>query len=174
VDAQWLTYAEYAERTGRTPHAARLRAARKHWRRQLGNDGRARILVPPEELEHPLEPPPEPRLERKPEQALEPRSSEVELFKRLGDLQAELAALAQRLAAAEGRAGAAEAQAEMERRRGDELRQDRDRALERLEQQIAELAIMRERMKRAEHDTHRAADALAAHLALPWWRRLLG
>ena len=62
-----MTYGEYAERTGRTPHAARLRAARKHWRRQLGNDGKARILVPPEELERPLEPPPEPRLERAPE-----------------------------------------------------------------------------------------------------------
>jgi hypothetical protein len=170
------------------------------------------------------------------------------LLRRLGDLQAELVALAQRLATAESRAGAAEgvlkavreerdteraraaelvsqaAQADalrtvldVERRRGDELHRERDRlfnqlieerrerdrtlerhaaelgtlhertaraehdrdqALERLEQtqaaHVDELFALREQMAVVAHDRDRAAEALAAHLALPWWRRLFG
>jgi hypothetical protein len=44
-EPEWLTYGEAAERLNVSPHAVRARATRMGWRRQLGNDGRARILV---------------------------------------------------------------------------------------------------------------------------------
>jgi hypothetical protein len=39
----WLTYAEAGHRLNITPEAARARAKRLGWRRQLGNDGRALV-----------------------------------------------------------------------------------------------------------------------------------
>ena len=56
---------------------------------------------------------------------------------------------------------------DVERRQAGELRWERDHALEHISRHVADLA-------RAEHDRDRAAEALAAHLALPWWRRLFG
>ncbi len=167
---EWFTYGELAARLGTSTGAARVRAQRRRWKRQVGNDGLARVFVPEDEelcparAPHvrPHEPPDVPRT----------YTHEAELLKRLGELQAELAALAQRLATAEGRAGAAEAQAEglravleAERRQADVLRAERDQALERISRHVADLA-------RAEHDRDRAAEALAAHLVLPWWRKL--
>jgi hypothetical protein len=45
----WLTYAEAGERLGVSPEAARARAARRGWRRRLGNDGRAVVMLPQDE-----------------------------------------------------------------------------------------------------------------------------
>ena len=222
----WLTYAEIAERTGATVHAARLRAVRKHWRRQLGNDGKARVLVPPGELEGVLEPPPKPPLEQEPERALESHpSTEVKLLERLASLQVELVEMARRAGAAEAAAEEIRLDRDRERERADRLtvevtalahqlakavedatarvrehqeqvmeagrakaeaevaRAERDQAVERLNLNIdrldqvqaehhAELMAVREQMARAEHDRDHAAAELAAHLALPWWRRL--
>ena len=75
------------------------------------------------------------------------------------------------------------AQLNVERRRADELCQERDQVLERLDRAVerldrvqaehhAEVMAVREQMARAEHDHDRVAAELAAHLALPWWRRL--
>lgn len=41
----WLTYAELAERLGTTPEAARAKANRGRWRKQLDNTGKAKVLV---------------------------------------------------------------------------------------------------------------------------------
>jgi hypothetical protein len=43
---RWVTYAELAELMGCPSGAARARAVRRRWRRQIGNDGLARVLVP--------------------------------------------------------------------------------------------------------------------------------
>src|SRR5688572_15960771 len=43
---QWLTYTDAAAALRMTPESVRQRARREHWRKQLGNDGRALILVP--------------------------------------------------------------------------------------------------------------------------------
>jgi hypothetical protein len=43
---QWLTYAEAGERLGVSAEAVRARVIRKGWRRQLGNDRLARIIIP--------------------------------------------------------------------------------------------------------------------------------
>jgi hypothetical protein len=45
MDEEWLTYAEVADRLGVTPEAARARAKRLGWRRQLNNSGRAVVLA---------------------------------------------------------------------------------------------------------------------------------
>jgi hypothetical protein len=45
MEPEWLTYAEVADRLGIHPEAARSRAKRSGWRRQAGNDGKARVLV---------------------------------------------------------------------------------------------------------------------------------
>jgi hypothetical protein len=42
----WLTYAEAGDRLGVSPEAVRAKAARKRWRRQIGNDGLARVWLP--------------------------------------------------------------------------------------------------------------------------------
>lgn len=57
---EWLTYAEVGDRLGITPEAARSRAKRLGWRRQLGNDGRAKVLTaltPRPPGDHPASPP---------------------------------------------------------------------------------------------------------------------
>jgi len=54
---QWMTYAEAGERLGVSAEAVRHRVIRGHWRRQVGNDGLARIILPddlPAPVERPL------------------------------------------------------------------------------------------------------------------------
>ncbi len=46
-----LTYAELAERLGIEVASAKMRARRGKWRREPGNDGRTRVLVPREVLD---------------------------------------------------------------------------------------------------------------------------
>jgi hypothetical protein len=43
--AEWLTYEQAAERMHVSPAAVRARALRGGWRRQPGNDGKARVLI---------------------------------------------------------------------------------------------------------------------------------
>jgi hypothetical protein len=45
LDAQWLTYGEFAGRLGVSVEAARRRALRAKWSRQPGNDGAKRVRV---------------------------------------------------------------------------------------------------------------------------------
>ncbi len=232
---EWLTYAELGERLGITSAAARHRISRMNLRRQIGNDGRARVLVDLEELtfnppqipaERPLSTLPsassaaveridellreqlaflqaELSEERKRSaelltslQMLSTRSTSAERAieeaarerERVAELTTDLQKLAERVADAEQtRAEAERAKVELTavRERIARAEYDRDQALERLNHNIdrldrvqvehhAELSAMREQMARTEGDRNRAVEALAAHLALPWWRRLLG
>lgn len=43
---RWLSYADAAALLGMTPESVRQRARREHWRKQLGNEGKALVLVP--------------------------------------------------------------------------------------------------------------------------------
>ncbi len=52
VGPVWLTYVELGERLKITPDAARQKAIRGRWRKQKGNDGKARVLVEPEVLQN--------------------------------------------------------------------------------------------------------------------------
>ena len=47
---QWLTYQQAAEILGMSSEAVRQRARRLRWRTQRGNDGKALILVPSDEV----------------------------------------------------------------------------------------------------------------------------
>jgi hypothetical protein len=49
----WLTYVELGDRLGVTPDAARQKAIRGRWRKQKGNDGKARVLVESQVLTEP-------------------------------------------------------------------------------------------------------------------------
>jgi hypothetical protein len=42
----WLTYREAGDRLGVSAESVRAKAARKRWRRQIGNDGLARVWLP--------------------------------------------------------------------------------------------------------------------------------
>ena len=183
ADTVPLTYEAIAEQLGITLLSARRMVYRHRWRRIRDNVGRALVHVPEEFLAQ--------RQSREPATVTDAATAvaastvvdtvatavtdtAADAVARLAELQAELIDMAHRLATAEGRAGAAEAQIEglravleVERRQAGELRRERDHALERISRHIADLA-------RAEHDRDRAAEALAAHLALPWWRRLFG
>jgi hypothetical protein len=46
--AEWLTYEQAGERLRISPAAIRARALRHGWRRQPGNDGKARVLITPD------------------------------------------------------------------------------------------------------------------------------
>jgi hypothetical protein len=43
---RWMTYADAAAALGMTAESLRQRARREHWRKTLGNDGRALVLLP--------------------------------------------------------------------------------------------------------------------------------
>ena len=51
---EWLTYEQAAERLHVSPAAVRARALRGGWRRQPGNDGKARVLIPKKLCVRPL------------------------------------------------------------------------------------------------------------------------
>jgi len=46
----WLTYDEAAKRLGIKPDSVRRRAASRKWPRRQGNDGLARIRIPPDKI----------------------------------------------------------------------------------------------------------------------------
>lgn len=63
----WLTWLEAAERLGIKAESVQRRARARKWPRRPGNDGRARVLVPPEALpDNPPDNPPESREEASP------------------------------------------------------------------------------------------------------------
>ena len=114
---RWLTFAELAAEMGVSANAARSRAIRRRWRRQTGNDGMARVLVPEGEAISPMRTrrvqPAVPHADAPTDghaHAIDP-----ELLQRLDKAQAELTAMAQRL-------GASEAETMNARRTAQELR----------------------------------------------------
>src|SRR4051812_6419178 len=100
-EPRWLTYRDAAKTLGMSPESLRARARREHWRKTLGNEGRALVLVPRDAACTPAgergEEAPAPRLVKRPDPA-----SPI-LLARVAELEARLAASA----------------AEIERGRGD-------------------------------------------------------
>jgi hypothetical protein len=130
----------------------RAKAARKRWRRQIGNDGLARVMLPGdlpvtartrEPGDHPLTPrsPPGRR-------AFDPVLMTA-LERHIKTLQSENEVLKQQLAAADARNAQHVAELAGERAR--------------TEKAITAFAALAERL-----------DALAVERARPWWRRLTG
>jgi hypothetical protein len=50
-DIRWMSYEELAKSRGITKASATRLAFRRHWRRQVGNDGTARVAVPLTQLQ---------------------------------------------------------------------------------------------------------------------------
>lgn len=142
---KWCNYAEAAAALGMTIEGVRQRARREAWRKQLGNDGKALILVPTDTERYPGV---SPDGETAPTRVVAARSpgGEVEA------LQARLAEMETR--AAEIRADLERERSERERERGERLH-ERERA-ERLVGEVADLA--RQLAKIAEDATGRERD----------------
>ncbi|WP_406855192.1 hypothetical protein ABEG18_22020 [Alsobacter sp. KACC 23698] len=142
--SDWYTYAEAAKALGISTEAARQRAARFGWRRQLGNDGKARVQVPEEAIgsDRPVKRPDERPMSAPDDRTVDRPDDRAALTAHIETLKAEVARLD--ALAAEHRA---------------DLRQERSRA----DQAMAELAKMAERLLELER-----------RRARPWWRRLAG
>jgi hypothetical protein len=162
----WLTYQEAGDRLGVSAEAARAKAARKRWRRQIGNDGLARVWLPGDL-------PVTARARRSGDQPVTPRSPPGQrpvdaanikvLEARVEALQAELAGARGELVGMREALTEARARADAADARSAELSADLAAERARTEKAIAALSDLAERL-----------DALAAERARPWWRRLAG
>ncbi len=135
---RWLTYADAAALLGVQVDSLRHRARREHWGKRMGNEGKALVLVPLDQVPPPGEPlgesggdapasPALPRLARRPDaredyQVATHLAHIAELERRVGELGADLAA----------------ARGERDRERG-ERHSERDRA-DRVTAELADLA----------------------------------
>jgi hypothetical protein len=175
---RWLSYADAAAALGMTPESVRQRARREHWRKQLGNDGKALILVPAD-------------TDRIPAGDTDGEAPASRPMKR-PEPDTALAILQARLAETEARA--TELRADVERERSERL-QERERA-DRLTDEVASLARQlaqavqeagaresglreqltqaRDAANRMEAEAGEARVELAEWKARPWWRRLAG
>jgi hypothetical protein len=169
-----LTYAELAERIGRSEPAAKSLAKRKRWRRSIGNDGLTRITIDEPELDE-LADPERRGVGRPPansNRATPPSEpSPIAIQTTIADLQA-------KLAVAEALAGERKDALDVERAKAEHLVgevADLARQLAR----ITEEANNRERdlqSRTASVDTALAVarTELAVWKAQPWWKRLAG
>jgi hypothetical protein len=142
----WLTYQEVGERLGITPEAARSRAKRLGWRKQLGNDGQPLVWAaieprPPGDQLVTTRPSPG----RKPYTRANAQLIEA-LWEHVQTLKEQLAAAEARLVTAHASLAAAEARAAQESAKA--------------ERAIAAFAAVAERTPWGEEP------------ARPWWRRL--
>jgi hypothetical protein len=139
-DVRWLTYAELADALGIGSDSARNLVRRKRWQRQTGNDGLTRVAVPLEHLDKnpksdgdtdpPADPPINPPADGGTSgpiidilnRHIERLEREVETLKTERDFERARAAQVDVLTAV----------LDVEKRRAEELRQDRDRLVDRL------------------------------------------
>ena len=155
-DVRWVNYRELAAARGITPSSATRLAMRKHWRREPGNDGKARVAVPLAELtpEHgdnhsaaiPVIIPDDTMT----------NDTAAQLLERIEVIEA---ALQERLERERERADRAEAQAERAEARAADASREREEA--------------RVRAAAAEGEAKALRDALD-HARRPAWRRWFG
>jgi chromosome segregation ATPase len=145
-----LTYADLAERLGVSAEAARALAKRLRLQRQLGNDGKARVVVDLADVQHKAMPARSPGGDH-PVAALQAR---------IEALQAELAEMEEENATLRAVA--------------DERRDDFVRERERADKLMAELLKAMSDLMSARESTARLDGELAALKARPWWKRIAG
>ena len=187
-----LTYAELAERIGRSEPAAKSLAKRKRWRRSIGNDGLTRITIDEPELDE-LADPDRRSVGRPPANSnrasLTSEPSSILVQTALVDLQA-------KLAVAEALAGERKDALDVERAKAEHLvgevadlaRQlariteeasNRERDLQsRVASADTALAVSRSELAslqmRTEADIIQVRNELKTWKTLPWWKRLVG
>jgi hypothetical protein len=132
-DARWMTYRELAQARGISPASATRLAFRKKWRRQKGNDGIARALVPLSEAE-----PAKPAVPDVVGVIMGDVAHDAvpDIIRTISALEATLSSLREQLEREQGRSAAAEARVE---RLEAEFHQERE-AARRLAEQIAGLS----------------------------------
>ena len=165
-DGGWLTYQEAGDRLGVSAEAARAKAARKRWRRQIGNDGLARVWLPSDlpvttlargSGDQPMTPRSPPGLKPADTGIIKALETHVEALKaQLAGDRGELVGMREALTEARARAEAADA-------RSAELSSDLAAERARTAKAIEAFSSLADRL-----------DALAAERARPWWRRLAG
>lgn len=175
---RWMTYADAAAALRMTPESIRARARREQWRKQLGNDGKALILVPADTDSIPPGGTDGDTPTSRPVKRPEPDLSVAAFQIRISELEAR----------------AVELRADVERERAERL-QERERA-DRLTDEIAALARQlattvkeaagrerdfhdqigkaKEARDRMNAEADKARSELAEWQARPWWRRLIG
>lgn len=181
----WVTYFELAEVLALpSPEAARQRAIRKRWRRQTGNDGRARVLVdldavrtPSEHLSgRPFEHPDEGSDERPAERS--PEGVDAEAVQALRDHVETLRGALEQARADAGRererADTERALGAQERARADQLAAEVLRLTAEAMRASTERDLARERTTRTEADREALAGELRQLRSRPWWRRMVG
>jgi DNA repair exonuclease SbcCD ATPase subunit len=175
---RWMTYQEAATALRMTPESIRARARREHWRKQLGNDGKALILVPVDATSIVPGEPDDYAPASRPVKRPEPDPVALALQARISDLETRASELA----------------AQVDRERSERL-QERERA-DRLTDEVANLARLlastvdesaareralhdqigqaKEARNRLEAEADKAQSELAEWKARPWWQRLAG
>lgn len=194
---RWMTYADAAAALGMTTESLRQRARREHWPKQLGNTGKALVLVSADTARNTGG------------DAADDTAGDTPASRPVKRPEADstAAALQARIAEMESRAN--ELRGDLERERSERL-QERDRA-EKLVGEVADLARqlarlteeagarerdlhgqvvaaeaataetreqhvaeLHELQARLEGEAEQARGELAAWKARPWWRRLAG
>ena len=170
---KWMTYAELGGLMGCSADAARARAVRRRWRRQVGNDGTARVLVPDDEDLKPrrtgyggaavprtLLPTSAPTLP--PTYTTDPEL--LQRLDRLQALQAEMTEMARKFGATEAELRAAQTLLDAARRREDDLTRERDEWRAQAQQLVAvggELQAVREERERLLGDSEAMRERIA-------------
>jgi DNA repair exonuclease SbcCD ATPase subunit len=175
---KWLSYADAAAALGMTPESVRQRARREHWRKQLGNDGKALVLVPADTDRVPAGDTDDDTPASRPVKRPEPDTA-------LAVLQTKLAEAETRISELRHDVERERAERSRERERADHLTDE----IANLARQLAQVAQeagkretdLREQIAKATEisiqDRSRLASAKAeldAMKARPWWRRLAG
>jgi hypothetical protein len=127
-DGKWLTFIELSQARGISLPSARKLVRRHKWRRQAGNDGVVRILVPSDALDRPT---PDPgadldtasRTDPGPDCSPDPGTGSWDISSVFSTLQTAVASLTERAESAEKRADRAETRAEMAEARANRAEQ---------------------------------------------------
>jgi chromosome segregation ATPase len=149
VAETWLTYRELAQALDISPEAARQKAIRGHWRRQRGNDGKARILVDVD-AEKSVHTP-----RRRTDKHLNEHPDERRTFEAL---EAHIATLKEAVAKAEAV--------------GERHRQEAEVASKRVDHLVAELVGMSMRMAEQTAVAEKVRTEFDAYRTRRWWRRI--
>ena len=154
-EPRWLTYKAAARLLNMSPESLRARARREHWRKTMGNDGKALVLVPTDTAAIPAatqeDEPPASRPDNRPH----PGRSDPALLARIAELEVRLAAMQAELMERTQRLGAAEGELEL-------LRPELERTRGETERERGERVVERERADRLAGDVAELARKLAA------------
>lgn len=164
---RWMTYDELAAARGINRASAIRLTFRKHWPRRTGNDGQARVAVPPDAQV----PPPDNTHGGIPDSI--PNATHDATGGATLDNRAMEALIRERADQAEARADRAEAQEAAARARLDQVERARDAALQERDAARQDREDARVRAASAEGETRALREALD-EARRPAWQRWLG